>query len=174
MREAGLRVEKGFTLVELLIVLAIVSALAAIAIPTYAKYVNRSRAIAVLAAVKDSLKALDHDTGIWPGGKTPYICPKNQTPSTDGIELADLTADDVGLFNDNGSVFAGPAWEGPYLPGSYLAADGKFRDPWGTLYFIDYDYEIDGKWYAVVGSSGPNKSAVNTYDEDNIYVIIGQ
>jgi len=174
MKIAEVRKEEGFTLVELLIVLAIVSTLAAIAVPTYTKYINRSRAIATLASVKDALKLLDHDTGIWPGGKTPYICPKNQTPSTDGAEFADLTADDIGLFNNNGSVFSGPEWEGPYLPSSYLASDGKFRDPWGTPYFIDYDYDVDGKWYVVVGSSGPNKSAINTYDEDNIYVIIGQ
>lgn len=167
------RDENGFTLVELLIVLAIVSTLAAIAIPTYSKYINRSRAIAVLSATKDSLKALDLDTGIWPGGKTPYICPKNQVPPVDGVEFADLTADDMGLFNNNGSVFAIPEWDGPYLVSSYLAADGKFRDPWGTPYFIDYDYEIDGKWYVVIGSSGPNKSPVNTYDSDNIYVIVG-
>ncbi|OGQ01598.1 MAG: hypothetical protein A2W38_05845 [Deltaproteobacteria bacterium RBG_19FT_COMBO_58_16] len=174
MAEIDLRGEKGFTLVELLITLAIVSALAAIAIPTYSKYVNRSRAIAVLAHVKDSLKALDHDTDIWPGGKTPYVCPVNQTPPAAGGEYPDLTADDIGLFNNNGSVFAGPNWDGPYMQSSFLASDGMFRDPWGTPYFIDYDYQIDGKWYAVVASSGPNKSAAGVHDDDNIYVVIGQ
>lgn len=174
MVRIDLKRDEGFTLVELLIVLAIVSVLAAIAVPTYTKYINRSKAVATLSSVKDSLKVLAHDTNIWPGGNLPYICPKNQTPSTDGDEFVDLTADDIGLFNNNGSVFAGPEWEGPYLPSSYLASGGEFLDPWGTPYFIDYDYDIGGEWYVVVGSSGPNKSAINTYDADNIYVIIGR
>ncbi|MFQ5736545.1 MAG: type IV pilin protein [Thermodesulfobacteriota bacterium] len=168
------RRKEGFTLVELLVVVAIVSVLAAIAVPSYTKYINRSKATATLSSVKDALKMLGHDTDIWPGNHTPYVCPKNLTPPVDGKEYADLTADDIGLFNDNGSVFSGVGWDGPYLPGSYLASNAKFLDPWGTPYFIDYDYKIDGKWYVVVGSAGPNKSAINTYDSDNIYVIIGQ
>ena len=163
----------GFTLVELLIVVAVIAILASIAIPRYTRYINRTKAIATLASVKDALKALAIDTYTWPGGEEPFVSPRNLTPSQNGDEYADLTADDVGLFNNNGTVFTGPDWEGPYLPPQYLSS-GQFLDPWDTPYWLDYDYDVGSEYITAVVSSGPNKSAINDYDSDNIYVEVGR
>ena len=164
----------GFTLVELLIAVAIIAVLAAIAMPRYTRYIRRSKAIATLASVKDALKVLAIDTSTWPGGEEPFISPRNLTPPQNGDEYADLTANDVGLFNNNGTVFTGPDWDGPYLPPEYLSA-GQFLDPWGTTYWLDYDYTAaNGDYIVAVVSSGPNKSAINDYDSDNIYVSVGR
>ena len=65
-----MRRDEGFTLIELMIVVAIVGVLAAIAIPAYQDYIVRAQAaeaLEMLTGTKQPLAEYYAETGRWPG-----------------------------------------------------------------------------------------------------------
>ncbi|MCX7591647.1 MAG: type II secretion system protein GspG [Kiritimatiellae bacterium] len=150
--------KSGFTTIEIGIVLGLVAVLVAIAIPSLARIRRNARieeARSTLEMIHAAVRQLAWDTGKWPGGTA---CSQRTG------ECWDLTTGAAGLLSNDGRF---SNWQGPYI-------SKVPKDPWGSNYFFDSSYRINGQMKVVVGSFGPNRVGPNKFDSDDIVLVILQ
>ncbi len=171
--------KRGFTLIEIVIVLAVIAVLAAFLIPTMWGHSEKSRALRAMNDCKTIAEAIMNfyqDTRAWPvysdSATTPVTPPSKATIDvlfTDGNE-AELGSNITGWppggnrsalqdHLEKGRTSGGQsyptalpfAWKGPYL------TDFK-SDPWGSKYYINATYLQPGSANNAVWvlSAGPN------------------
>ena len=95
--------QQGFTLIELMIVVAVIGVLAAIAMPQYQKYVAKSEVASVLATLtgaKTNVEAYTVENGLFPDGSA-----SDATPTALGVPSMHLgTVAFTGQSTDGGKI----------------------------------------------------------------------
>lgn len=179
------KVARGFTLVELVVVIAVIVILAAILIPTILGVVENSRvsaAKAMVAEVGKAMKRYHDETGYWPYGGSVWNPKPGGSPE---VPPTEFNTNDTALFagappdlsvvqsptpleplpNCQFIADGSPCWSGPYLgAGGALGAPGN-RDPWGNPLRFAYYRPFDGgggssafpQGFVVIWSAGPDK-----------------
>lgn len=139
---------KAFTLVELIVVIAIIGLLATIGISSYNNTLNeskRTKALADIKEIEDAIKIYNIRTGTWPCGSS--VCNGSYNISTQATWNASTTG----------------------LVPTYL--ETVPLDPWGMPYFYDGAPNNEcGEGEVSICSGGQNKT-IESHNNPDIEVV---
>lgn len=183
---------KGFTLIEIIVILAVISILVAILAPTVLKYIadaQTNRAQEDVRIISAMLNDLIKDTGQYPGNKLfgdTFICGPGTQPSTGTVWCTAANSKQLSnhliVNNPDEDATSGEAtddyrptgtfrWKGPYV-------QGLNEDPWGNAYAINASTLVGGNtsptWVISAGPDGVFQTATTatTVSSDDIGIRI--
>ncbi len=168
MRRFSSSTTSGFTLIEMIVTVAIIGSLAAILVPIVSTELAGSAEATAQGESRRIGTAINQyfkDVGLPPigaggaeefeyligDGEIPDVNPFNDDAGDEGL-LADFLTD--------GAANGGTQWSGPYL-------QGVEADPWGNAYIVNAHGFYEVGEYVWVISAGPN-GEFDTGPEDTI------
>jgi len=150
-RRAQAKAQKGFTLIELMIVIAIIGILASVAIPQYKTYVTRTTATTNLTSVIRTMQ----------NAISEYVAVNGDLPVTGFAELGTVAfTQDDGTDHTNGTVAAGSVfstidWDGADITATFSSTGNAELD--GSTIVVTAT--IQGNGAVSYGVSGGTVSA---------------
>jgi len=133
------KIQQGFTLIELMIVVAIIGILAAVAIPAYQDYLNRSKMSEVLAAVsacKTSVSEYAAAKNVLPADITTAGCSNTATAYLSALDVlaAGVIQATVGAIADQTGKLVTMSPNKAVPPAFTAAGDGDPIVGWKCAY----------------------------------------
>ena len=133
----GLRMQSGFTLIELMIVVAVVAILAAIAYPAYTDSIRkarRSEAIAALGALQQAQERYRSDETTYAGSLDDLRAPKPSTPTPGGYYTLAVSGESATGYTATATAQGSQAKDSNCTPMKVVADKGNIS------------YTPDGCW----------------------------
>ena len=187
----ALKKKKGFTLIEVVVVLAVIGILIALLTPMITSYVRDARirrAQSDTKTIAAAVQAFSKDLADWPiwkdgtkrkatdpvfdalytsSGDTPATGSGVSIPSTSNMDtIENQLVDNKPSYPTTGTR----KWMGPYL-------EKVSADPWGNKYYVDVKglqpANINSMMPAFVVSAGPNKKLETKFAQTGPSITIG-